>query len=150
MYERHSLTYRRRDPRPFVSGRIRPLLQRIFRLRAAGSSRTLEAIWSPNLDFSETDKEYVVRLEAPGIPKDDLEVNLDGQLLTLSGKRDFSNDEKTEQYFRREREQGRFVRALQLPAPVDAAKVEASYNDGVMTVRLPKREPSPKSRIPIK
>jgi HSP20 family protein len=113
-------------------------------------ARTTEPIWSPNLDFSETDKEYVVRLEAPGIPKDDLDVNLDGQTLTLSGRRDFANEEKTEDFFWREREQGRFVRVLQLPASVDGSKVEATYNNGIMTVRLPKKEPAGKTQIAIK
>ncbi len=99
-------------------------------------ARDVDTLWIPSLDFSETDKEYVVRLEAPGIPKDDLDVRLDGQTLTLSGRRDFANEEKTEDFFWREREQGRFVRVLQLPATVDPDRVEARYDNGMMTVRL--------------
>ncbi len=113
-------------------------------------TRDVESLWTPSLDFSETDKEYVVRLEAPGIPKDDLEVKLDGQTLTLSGRRDFASEEQTEEFFWREREQGRFMRVLQLPAAVDPARVDARYDHGVMTVRLPKREPAGKTQIPIK
>lgn len=112
--------------------------------------RAFETLWAPNLDFSESEKEYIVRLEAPGIPKDDLYVNLDGQTLTISGERYFSNEEKTEEYFWQEREQGRFIRNVQLPTPVDAAKIEATYANGIMTVRLPKKEPANKTRIPIK
>jgi HSP20 family protein len=107
-------------------------------------------MWEPSLDFSENEKEYIVRLEVPGIPKEDLEVNVDGQALTISGRRDFEREEKTEEYFWREREAGKFIRTVQLPAPVDASKVAATYQDGVMTVRLPKTEPSTKTRIQIK
>jgi HSP20 family protein len=70
--------------------------------------------------------------------------------LTLSGRRDFAKEEKTEEYFWQEREQGRFVRAIQLPGAVDKAKVAATYENGVMTIRLPKTEPSAKDRISIK
>jgi HSP20 family protein len=112
--------------------------------------RILEAMWSPSVDFSENEKEYIVRLEAPGIPKEDLEVNLEGQSLTLSGRRDFAKEEKTEEYFWREREQGRFVRTIALPTPVDQSKVAATYQEGIMTIRLPKTEPTTKTRISIK
>ncbi|HEY7636335.1 MAG TPA: Hsp20/alpha crystallin family protein [Gemmatimonadales bacterium] len=112
--------------------------------------RAFEAMWAPSLDFSENEKEYIVRLEIPGIPKEDLDINLEGQTLTVSGRRDFEKEEKTEEYFWREREAGRFVRTVQLPAAVDKSKVAATYQDGIMTVRLPKAEPTAKTRIQIK
>lgn len=111
---------------------------------------SLSDLWSPALDFSETDKEYVTRLEVPGIPKENLEVTVEGRLLTVSGHREFQNEKKTEEYFWREREEGRFARTVQLPAAVDPAKVLATVEDGVMTVRLPKSEPNVKNQIPIK
>jgi HSP20 family protein len=117
---------------------------------ASQPSRVFETIWMPNLDFSENEKEYIVRVEAPGIPKDDLEVNLEGQILTISGRRNFEKEEENEEYFWREREQGRFVRTVRLPSGVNPAKVEASYNDGVMTIRLPKADSGTRSRILIK
>ena len=91
-----------------------------------------------------------MRLEVPGIPKEDLEVNVDGRTLTVSGRRDFEREEKTEEYFYREREGGKFVRTVQLPGSVDQSKVAATYQDGIMTIRLPKTEPSAKTRIQIK
>lgn len=134
---------------------IRDEFDRLFdQLRTTGlfgpAPRVFETMWSPSVDFSENEKEYVVRLEAPGIPKEDLEVNVEGQTLTLAGRRDFEKEEKTEEYFWREREAGRFVRTIQLPAAVDRAKVTAEYLNGIMTVRLPKAEPAAKSRIAIK
>jgi HSP20 family protein len=113
-------------------------------------ARVFETMWMPSLDFSEDEKNYIVRLEAPGIPKDDLDVNLENQVLTISGRRNFEKEEETEEYFWREREQGRFVRTVRLPTPVNAAKVEATYDNGVMTIRLPKAEGTSKSHIAIK
>jgi HSP20 family protein len=112
--------------------------------------KIFETMWTPSVDFSENEKEYIVRLEAPGIPKEDLEVNVEGQTLTVSGRRDFEKEEKTEEYFWRERQAGKFIRAIQLPTAVDKAKVEATHHDGIMTVRLPKAEPTAKTRIAIK
>jgi HSP20 family protein len=109
-----------------------------------------EKMWTPSLDFSENEKEFVVRLEVPGIPKDDLEVTVDGRVLTVSGRRTFEQENKTEEFFWREREQGRFVRVMHLPGAVNAANIAATCQEGVMTVRLPKAEPTIKSRIQIK
>ena len=134
---------------------VRDEFDRLFdQLRTTGlfgpAPRVFESMWSPSIDFSENEKEYIVRLEAPGIPRDDLEVNVDGQTLTVSGHRDFAKEEKTEEYFWREREAGKFMRTVQLPAAIDRANVSAVYQDGIMTIRLPKAEPSVATRVPIK
>lgn len=127
------------------------LFDRFFGRGLSGApARVFDSMWVPSLDFSEDEKNYIVRLEAPGIPKDDLEVNLEGQLLTISGRRHFEKEEQNEEYFWREREQGRFVRTVRLPSTVNAAKVEATYDNGVMTIRLPKAEGGTKNRITIK
>jgi HSP20 family protein len=127
------------------------LFDRFFGRGLSGApSRVFDTMWVPSLDFSEDEKNYIVRLEAPGIPKDDLEVNLEGQILTVSGRRNFEKEEQNEEYFWREREQGRFVRTVRLPSAVDASKVEATYDNGVMTIRLPKAQGSTKSRVTIK
>lgn len=110
----------------------------------------METMWEPVLDFSETAKEYIVRLEIPGVTRDDLDVNLDGNLLTLSGKRELHKEEKGEDFLWEEREEGRFMRTLRLPGAVQEGKIEATYADGVLMVKLPKAEPAAKSRIAIK
>lgn len=111
---------------------------------------TTEGMWEPSLDFSETPKEYVVRLEVPGMNRDDLDVNLDGNLLTLSGKREFHKQEKGEDFLWEEREEGRFMRTLRLPTAVQDGRIDANYADGVLVVKLPKAEPAAKSKITIK
>jgi HSP20 family protein len=134
-----------------VRGDFDQLFDRFWNTGLFGPTpRVFEAMWQPNLDFSENDKEYIVRLEVPGVPKEDLEVNVDGQTLTISGRRDFEREEKTEEYFWREREAGRFVRTVQLPTAIDQSKVAATYENGIMTIRLPKTEPSAKTRVQIK
>ncbi len=109
-----------------------------------------DVMWEPLLDFSETPKEYVVRLEIPGVTRDDLDVNLDGNLLTLSGKREFNKADKAEDFLWEERFEGRFARTLRLPGAVQDGKIEALYTDGVLTVKLPKLEQTTKNRITIK
>ncbi len=128
------------------------LMERFFEpsFWPAGTPRTTEAMWEPTLDFSETEKEFVVRLEAPGMARDDFDVDLDGNLLALSGKREFRTEEKGEDFLYRERQEGRFLRTLRLPAKVDEKKVEAIYVDGILTVKLPKMEQLPKTKVPIK
>jgi len=115
-----------------------------------GTPRTLEAMWEPTLDLSETEKEFVIRLEAPGMARDDFDVDLDRNLLTLSGKRELRKEEKGEDYLWQERQEGRFVRTIRLPAQVQEGKVEAAYTDGVLTVRLPKAVQTAKTKITIK
>jgi HSP20 family protein len=110
----------------------------------------VESVWVPALDYSETEKAYVCRLEVPGIPKENLDLNLNGQVLTVSGHRDIQREHETEAFYVQERQVGRFVRSIRLPGPVGEAKIEATVNDGVMTITLPKLEVTPKSRITIK
>lgn len=107
-------------------------------------------VWTPNLDFSENEKEYVIRIEAPGMAKEDLDINLEGQVLAVAGKRTLEHEDKGEDYFWRERQAGRFLRSVRLPTPVKSDEVDAHYTDGVVTIRLKKLAPSVKSRIMIK
>jgi HSP20 family protein len=115
-----------------------------------GKPRTLESMWEPTLDLSETEKEFVIRLEAPAMARDDFDVDLDRNLLTLSGKRELHKEEKGEDYLWQERQEGRFVRTIRLPAQVQESKVEAVYVDGVLTVRLPKAVETAKTKVTIK
>ncbi len=127
------------------------LFDRFFRMTPfPAPTRDGGLMWSPKLDFSETEKEFVVRIEAPGVAKDDLDVALDGQMLTVVGRRELARQEENEEFFWREREEGRFVRSVQLPEPVAPETVDARYSDGMLTIRLVKAQPSPRSRIAIK
>ena len=130
------------------------LFDRFFREPLWGTERFeapgFETVWAPPMDFAETDTEYVIRLEVPGVHKENLDVSLENNVLTLSGRREFHKEEKAEQYIWQEREEGRFVRSLRLPTPVMGEKIEALVEDGVLMVRLPKVEPAKKSKIVVK
>ncbi len=110
----------------------------------------IETEWAPPLDLSEVDNEYIVRLEAPGVHRENLDVNLEGQMLTLTGKREVRMDLENEEFIWKEREEGHFVRSIRLPKAVDMDNVVAAYQDGVLIVHLPKLEPAVKSKIAIK
>jgi HSP20 family protein len=111
---------------------------------------TAGAEWYPMLDVTETAEEFVVRLEAPGIHKENLDINLTGTLLTITGRRELMTETAGETYLRREREVGKFVRTLRLPAPVMEKEVKATYQDGVLVIHLRKVAPAVANRILIK
>ncbi len=106
--------------------------------------------WAPALDLTETDKEYVVRCEVPGIPKENLDINLTDHLLRITGHKEAVQEAKGETYLCREREVGRFMRTLRLPFPVEEGKVEAVYHEGILTVRVPKAAAAVAKKILIK
>ncbi|WP_254530401.1 Hsp20/alpha crystallin family protein [Natrinema gelatinilyticum] len=97
-----------------------------------------------SIDLADEGDEFVVTADVPGYESDDLELRLSGESLAISGSRErteeTSGDE--ENYIRRERELESFSRQIRLPEPVDADTVQASVNNGILTIRLPKREPS--------
>lgn len=112
--------------------------------------REYGAEWMPVLDLAETPKEYVVRLEAPGIHKENLDINLTGNVLRITGHKEAVQEGKGETYLYREREVGKFARTVKLPVPVEEGKIDAVYQDGILTIRLPKVEAAVAKKILIK
>ena len=112
--------------------------------------KTIEGTWMPPIDLTETGKEFILRVEVPGVPRENLDVHLEGELLTLTGHREKKAHEADENMLWEERETGRFTRTIRLPKAVEANKVEAVYTEGVLTVRLPKTELTLKNKILIK
>jgi HSP20 family protein len=108
------------------------------------------AEWMPMLDLVETADEFTVRLEVPGIHRENLDIQLTGQMLTVTGKRELATEIPGETFLLKERLYGKFVRKLRLPVPVTENKVVATYEDGVLLVHLPKAVPAPASKILIK
>ncbi|MCA9114743.1 MAG: Hsp20/alpha crystallin family protein [Planctomycetaceae bacterium] len=109
-------------------------------------------LMAPSLDLSETDDEIEVRMDVPGFKPDEIDVALNRDLLTLSGEHSEEKEDKEEErrYHRIERRRGSFRRIVQLPASVQEDGIEASFEDGVLTIRMPKAEQSKPHRIPIK
>lgn len=96
--------------------------------------------WSPSVDISETDKEYLLRAELPGVKKEDVKVTVDGGMITIEGERKQKMEEKNEKYHRVESFYGSFTRSLALPEDVKLDAIRCEDKEGVLTVHLPKTE----------
>jgi len=105
--------------------------------------------WAPSVDIRETDDALLVEAELPGVDKKDVHLEVKDGVLTLSGERRYEKDVKEANVHRVERAYGRFSRSFSLPRNVDAEKVEATMKDGVLEVRLPKRESAKPKSISI-
>jgi HSP20 family protein len=106
--------------------------------------------WVPAIDIYETaDKDVVVKAELPDLKREDIKVTFENNVLTIEGERKVANDAPREQYHRLERSYGAFRRSFTLPTTVDAARVEATYQDGLLTVKLPRREESRPRQIHV-
>jgi HSP20 family protein len=103
----------------------------------------------PMLNVSATTNTYVVRAELPGIKAEELEIMVSGNNLTLSGERRIPEENKAAKYHRKERESGRFSRALTLPGPINAEKVDANLKNGILTIVIHKAEEAKPKKINI-
>lgn len=117
-----------------------------------GGLATRELPAAPSLDLSETDDEIEVRLDLPGYKPEEIEVDLSGDVLNISGEHQEETEEKEDgrRYHRIERRHGRFQRAVQLPAAVRDDQIDANFKDGVLMVKMPKAEESKAKKIPVK
>jgi HSP20 family protein len=104
----------------------------------------------PAMDVYETEDKLVVIVELPGLSAEDVEVQVEDSTLTVSGKREFSSEVNEEHYHRIERRYGAFSRAVTLPPQVDARKVDARFEDGVLTVEVAKAEKAKPKKIQVK
>lgn len=107
----------------------------------------------PSADIEETDKEYIVTAEMPGIPKENIEVKInEDNVLEIRGKSTSERKESKGRYIRHERSASDYYRSIELDTPIDVDKVEARVDNGVLTLRLPKKENESKNvkRIEIK
>lgn len=120
----------------------------VFPVRAANGNSGATA-WAPRVDVIDNDDAYLVHVDVPGVSKDDLKINYQDGILSISGERKHANEEREDNYLRVERSYGRFDRSFKLPQSVDVAKIEAKYNDGVLTVTVPKAEESKPREISI-
>lgn len=134
-----------REVEEFIN-RMAPALTR-WRGESNGSSVVQ---WSPTADISETDKEFIVRAELPGVPRDDVKVSVEDGVLTLSGERRHEKEDKTERYHRIERFQGCFARSFSLPESADSGAISAESKDGTLVVHIPKTAKARPKSIDVK
>jgi len=106
--------------------------------------------WSPSVDVSETDNEFLIKVELPGVDKQDVKVSIHEGVLTIQGERKLEREEKNKKYHRVEREYGRFARSFVLPENVDETSVSAGHKDGLLNVTLGKVEQAKPKAIEVK
>lgn len=94
----------------------------------------------PKVNIKETEDAYFVEMAVPGLKKSDFHINLDNQLLSISTEVKVDNEQKEENYTRREFGYSSFKRSFTLPETIDDTKIDASYKDGILSIKLPKKE----------
>jgi HSP20 family protein len=115
-------------------------------VRGLGQEAMTVSEWTPLVDITEDDKEYLIKAELPEVKKEDVKVTVENGTLTMTGERKFEKEEKDKKYHRIERAYGSFMRSFTLPEGAAGDKVSADFKDGVLKVHLPKSaEAKPKS-----
>lgn len=149
------------EPRSGEIGPVRSLRQEVDRLFedffrgwpkpwTGGWATQEEGAFAPAVDLKETEKEFVLTAEVPGLQKDDLDVNIMAESVTIRGERREEKESKEQSYYYKESSYGSFQRVIPLPAPILAEKAKAKLKDGVLSLTLPKAEPSKSKAIKIK
>jgi len=105
--------------------------------------------WIPAMDLVETDEHYVLTADLPGLSQEDISLEFEGDVLTLSGERKTEQAERKEGYYRLERATGAFSRSLTLPEGIDPEAVTATFDKGVLEVRIPKPEQRKPKKVAI-
>lgn len=106
--------------------------------------------WFPSVDISESKEEFTVKVELPGINKNDVKITLQENVLTIQGEKKQETESKERNYHRVERSYGSFSRSFRFPSMVKADKIDANYKDGVLTISLPKAEEAKAKEIDVK
>jgi HSP20 family protein len=128
---------------------VNRLFGTVFDSPTAGAGTAQLRQWVPAMDLVEEQDHFVLRADLPGVSEDDVSIELDDNVLTVSGKRASEHEERREGYYRVERASGSFSRSLTLPDGVDAERIDASFANGVLEVRIPKPEQRRPRRVAI-
>ena len=128
---------------------LRDEMNRLFDFSFPSRDSGLFSGWSPALDVYDEKDSLLVKVELPGMKKEDIEINLQNGILTVSGERKHEFEKKEGETFRSERYFGKFQRSVTLPLQVNAEAVKASYKDGVLSIHLPKAEEAKPRQIDV-
>ena len=128
-----------------------PMLAHALGLHARQpGDRAMSTAWAPALDISERKDAYLVMVELPGVEPDDFQITMEDGLLTIQGERQFAQESSEQQFHRVERRYGAFRRSITLPAQVQADQIEASFDNGVLEIMVPKAEEAKPKRIQVR
>jgi len=107
------------------------------------------AVWAPDVDIKETDKEIRIKADLPGMKKEDIDISVDEDQLVIKGERIEEEEKKDKDYVRIERSYGSFYRSFNIGVPVRSDQIKASYKEGVLELVLPKAEAKKPKKIEI-
>lgn len=124
--------------------------ENFFRGDNFGDSALLQNLWTPLSDIIEQENEYIVKLELPGVKKDEVKITLEDNVLTVSGEKKLESETNGKNHYRAERQYGAFKRSFPLPMKVQTDKIDASYENGILSILLPKAEEAKPRAIEIK
>ncbi|HAL56278.1 MAG TPA: hypothetical protein DCP63_07350 [Bacteroidetes bacterium] len=129
-------------------------INRLFDTFVRGGTQADESFgltyWTPAVDIAERDNEYVVKVDLPGVEKDDVKITLVSGVLTIRGEKKQENESKTGSFHRIERSYGSFQRSFTLPSSVRNDGIDAVYKDGILTITLPKAEEAKPKQIEVR
>jgi HSP20 family protein len=125
------------------------LFSSFFDTPTAGNGSSYARRWVPAMDLVETDDEYVLTADLPGLSEGDINIEFEDNVLTVSGERKSEHSQRKEGFFRLERAAGAFSRSLTLPEGVDAEAVRATFDKGVLEIRIPKPEQRKPKKVAI-
>jgi HSP20 family protein len=128
-------------------------MNRLFNLgvsRSEGSEDIVRGAWSPSVDIFENQDKIILEAELAGMKPEEVDISIENNVITLKGERKFEKTEDNDNYHRVERSYGSFVRSFTLPRTVVSDEAEANFENGILSITLPKREEAKARKIEIK
>jgi HSP20 family protein len=132
-----------------LQGEMNRLFSSFFETPRNGGNGTATRRWIPPMDLVETEDHFVLKADLPGLTESDVNIEVESNVLTISGERKTEHEAKKDGYYRLERSMGSFSRSLTLPEGIDAEAVTASFDGGVLEVRIPKPAEAKPRRVQI-
>lgn len=129
--------------------RLHDRMNRLFGIGHESDDPMMSGNWTPACDIVETRDALILHAELPGVKREDIEISLDNGVLTLRGSRNLEKETEERSYHRIERSYGQFIRSFTLPRSVDADRITANFTDGVLEIRMPRREENKPRSIKI-
>lgn len=129
---------------------INKMFDSFFRGSAQDDGDLFPSVWTPAVDVAEHDNEYIVKVELPGVARDDVKITMQENILTIRGEKKQEKETKDSDFHRVERSYGSFQRSFTLPTHVKNDRIEASFKDGILTVNLPKAEEAKPKQIEVR
>ena len=133
-----------------IQNELNRLFGRTFTPEGGERGAARDVAWVPPVDIGETQDRFLLLVELPGVGRDDADISVEDGVLTLAGTRGFYDGVKEEQFHRVERSFGTFARSISPPQTADVERIAASFDQGVLTIEIPKKEEAKPRKIQVK